>query len=342
MRGHAEHFEGARLWYFLYVCDHHFSIGYGRPPVIHDDGPIVHHKKFLELPGISQADLRLHSQVSIFIILTQVYNAFGLDIEEMLLESDLARLREFNLALDRWGLEWHPRLMPNEFVSSYPSKGVVLHQNFGKLQVSSLSLRGIRQHTSCKVTRDRRELANTAINCAMNILQLVLDDVDVRNSVIGVPIYLHTMLTYSSAFLLKVQQKWKEFKLGTDSVLIHDLVTRTIRLLRETRAGERHLASHMAAGLAKMLDRFITWQAQEQFEAVGNESRLQHEATASHTLMAPYQSRFPLDGEGAGNYATFGLYDNSAPLLDENYFPLGFFDVMSSSQFDMGQWNRDF
>ncbi|OAF55858.2 hypothetical protein VC83_08034 [Pseudogymnoascus destructans] len=26
MRGSREHFEGARLWYFIYVCDHHFSI----------------------------------------------------------------------------------------------------------------------------------------------------------------------------------------------------------------------------------------------------------------------------------------------------------------------------
>lgn len=30
LEGDREHFLRARLWYMLYVCDHHFSIAYGR------------------------------------------------------------------------------------------------------------------------------------------------------------------------------------------------------------------------------------------------------------------------------------------------------------------------
>jgi hypothetical protein len=110
MRGSREHVEGARLWYFLYVCDHHFSIAYGRPPVIHEDIAIVAHEKFLQLPGISQADLRLHSQVSIFIILTEMYNNFGPDIEQRLTEDDWNRLRYFNISLDNWRTKWETKL----------------------------------------------------------------------------------------------------------------------------------------------------------------------------------------------------------------------------------------
>lgn len=110
IKGSQEHFEGARLWYLLYVCDHHFSIAYGRPPVIQDDTSIIQHEKFLQLPGVSQADFRLHSQVAIFIILTQIYNVFGPEVEVKLEEDDLGRLRQWNIEIDRWRVRWEPQL----------------------------------------------------------------------------------------------------------------------------------------------------------------------------------------------------------------------------------------
>lgn len=276
---------------------------------------------------MSQADLRLHSQVAVFIILTKVYNSFGPDIEQVLPEHDLVRLRHFNVDLDSWRIKWEPLLAPNPYVSSYPAKGVILHQKFAKLQVSSLALRGIPQ--SAELTTDRRELAGTAINSAMAILQIVLNDPDVRNSVVGVPIYLSTMITYSTVFLLKVQQKWGAFHLGTDRAVVRDLVTRTISLLSEVRAGERHLSSHIAAGLAKMLDRYTDWEAHEE----ANESNIQGQANVSGQAhpdpVDPSTYGFPVD------YASYGMFDSSLPLYDQHYFPMGFFDVMAPT-FDAG------
>ncbi|KAG4428453.1 hypothetical protein IFR05_016065 [Cadophora sp. M221] len=326
IRGSQEHIEGARLWYFLYVCDHHFSIAYGRPPVIHENETITHHERFLELPTITQSDLRLHSQVAVFLILTKVYNAFGPDIEQILSEQDLIRLRHFNVDLDSWRIKWEPLLAPNPYVSSYPAKGVILHLNFGKLQVGSLALRGIKQPS--ELTQDRRELAATAVHCALGILQMVLEDTDVRNSVVGVPIYLSTMITYSTVFLLKVQQKWGAFKLGTDPVLVRDLVTRTIGLLNEGRAGERHLTGHIAAGLSKMLDRYTAWENQDHQH---HQQQLQRHNDSRQESGQIDQTVFdyPVD------YSSFGMFDTSLPLYDHNYFPMGFFDVMAPT-FDAG------
>jgi hypothetical protein len=182
----------------------------------------------------------------------------------MVAEEDLIRLRHFNVALDGWRLKWESQLAPNPYVSSYPSKGVSLHHHFAKLQVNSLALRGIQQGTMLDLSLDRRELANFAIACATSILQTVLDEPDIRNSVVGVPIYLHTMITCSAVFLLKVQHKWKSYKLGTDSELIQDLVTRIIRLLLDARAGDRHLSVHIATGLNKMLHRVTSWEGNKQ------------------------------------------------------------------------------
>lgn len=110
MRGLPEHVERARVWYLLYVCDHHFSIAYGRPPVIHEDSAIAGHKSFLQLPGIMQADLRLHSQVAIFIILTRIYNTFGPDTEQSLAEDKLSLLLQFNADLESWREMWATQL----------------------------------------------------------------------------------------------------------------------------------------------------------------------------------------------------------------------------------------
>lgn len=339
MRGSREHFEGARLWYFLYVCDHHFSIAYGRPPVIQEDNTITNHEKFLELPGILQSDIRVHSQVAIFVILTRVYNAFGPDIEQMVAEADLVHLQHFNSALDAWCTKWSLRLTPaNPFVATYPLKGVNLHHFFGKLQVASLSLRGIQQHASILLlSPQRRELANTAVNCALSILQICLEDTDLRNSLVGVPIYLHTMIAYSAVFLLKARQKSKTYNLDADSDLIFDLVTKIIDLLLHSQAGERHLSGHIAVGLKTMLERMASRETSEKPGAVPLNN--------TQGIGSDYLHHQNADGQMWGDHNYFGapesgilrMFDESVvPFSDEHFFPLGFFDGMSAPQTDMG------
>lgn len=339
MRGSREHLEGAKLWYFLYVCDHHFSIAYGRPPVIQEDMTITNHEKFLELAGINQGDVRLHSQIAIFIILTRVYNTFGPDIEEMVQDEDIVRLQHFNAALDMWRSNWTHRLAPNLYVATYPAKGVDLHHYFGKLQVSSLSLRGIQRGALHDLSPQRRELANTAISCAQSILRMSLDDPDVRNSVVGVPIYLHTMIAYSSVFLLKARQKSETYNLAADPQLILDLVTRIIELLFDARAGERHLSGHIATGLKKMLDRMTSRDSSQK----PGEPQLQE--PGSDYLHNPDPQMW-----GGQNYfgvpdnlnnGVLRMFDESALFSHENFFPLGFFDAVPATQLDMDYRQRE-
>lgn len=110
LRDRPEYVEEARLWYFLYVCDHHFSIAYGRPPVISENATLSCHEDFLRLPGITQADHRLHSQVGIFIILSRIYHAFGPDRSRMIANDEFEILRRFDIDLSHWRDHWKPRL----------------------------------------------------------------------------------------------------------------------------------------------------------------------------------------------------------------------------------------
>lgn len=114
LRDEPQYVEKARLWYFLYVCDHHFSIAYGRPPVIPEDVTIARHEKFLQLPGIRQADYRLHSQVAIFVILSRVYHTFGPDRSRLVANDEFESIRRYNADMDLWKQTWEPRLGESE------------------------------------------------------------------------------------------------------------------------------------------------------------------------------------------------------------------------------------
>jgi hypothetical protein len=185
---------------------------------------------------------------------------------------------------------------------------VTLHHHFGKLQLNALSLRGIQESIANNLSAARRDYANLAISSALSILQLVISSPDIRNGLVGVPLYLHTMITYAAVFLLKVEERWKPLQLGTDRVLIHELVAQIIQLLKSAKASERFLAFHIANGLQKMLDR-----------SSGQE---RHHAPHSHSEVTQYESN---------DLAPPGVYGSSFDLFDESYFPVGFFDVTGLS-----------
>lgn len=92
------------------TLEHHFSIAYGRPPIIHEDPSITQHNFFTQSPSVSQGDLRLHSQVDLFIILTRIYLAFGPDVDLEVQESDFPKIDQFDADLGDWQSAWLPRL----------------------------------------------------------------------------------------------------------------------------------------------------------------------------------------------------------------------------------------
>lgn len=108
LNGDREHFLKARLWYMLYVCDHHFSIAYGRPPMIAESLQIRELELFLKVPLADALDQRILSQVSLMQIATRIYDRFAeqrMPQEDAsgatLSEGDFKDMRNFNLEIDQ-------------------------------------------------------------------------------------------------------------------------------------------------------------------------------------------------------------------------------------------------
>jgi hypothetical protein len=201
----------------------------------------------------------------------------------------------------------------------------MLHYNFAKMQLNSLSLRGFSQFSARSMSTDRRECANNAIACATTTLSVVLDEPDMRNSLVGVPLYLHAMITFAAVFLLKVHLKWKDVGLSIDSGLIQDLVERVIKLLNDVRASERHITYYIARGLSRMLSKFKEWEK--------DEAGLPVQQSGVDIVPAAYGEM--RDGHNGNvlslDFGPFGMYGETMELygLDE-FFPVEGFDALPS------------
>ncbi len=120
-----EHLERARLWYLLYVLDHHFSIAYGRPPVTAELQAIKEYDVFLNAPECTPSDRRVLSQVTLFIILSRAYNHFGLEAERLMDGDDgtLTTHARFMEELDRWRYQFRHALNRDAHIGDYPAVG---------------------------------------------------------------------------------------------------------------------------------------------------------------------------------------------------------------------------
>lgn len=253
----------------LYVCDKHFSIAYGRPPMIAESLQIRDHELFLQSPFAGALDRRILSQVSLMQILTCIYDRFiegskGLPQENtasaMLADEDgdFDDLRAFNGEIDRWRMLWHGRQENNPFIGSFPPKGIILYSYFAKLQLNSLAIRGV-SLSSGQLSTQRKEFVNLAISAAASILTFVLEEEDMRRALVGTPLYVHTMITFASAFLMKGTTMWSRVMgLSIEAGYVTNLLERVVSLLKTSVTSDRHVLHHIAFGLEKMLAKFST------------------------------------------------------------------------------------
>lgn len=164
----------------------------------------------------------------------------------------------------------------------------MLHYHFAKFQLNSLSLRALSPSNTPVFSMDRKESANIAISSAMACLNMVLEEPDIRDAIVGVPIFTHTMVTFSAVFLLKVAVNWNSAYLSIDGRQVRRLVERVIELMNCVCAGDKHLTRHIARGLGKMLERFDSWELAWQSGRLPNGNGTGGDATGpAHYILGP-------------------------------------------------------
>lgn len=252
--GDRDAYIKTRLYYHVYVCDHHTSVLYGRPPMSHGCASINSTMKFLETEHAVEDDVRLVSQVKIWSIYSDIFNCFGTETGKPVASSQLPQLRRFAIALDTWYADWRERFRPNEKVGNYPAKGVGLHFNFAKLYLCSHAFRGLHTSPSPTLVPELEEVANTAVICATSILGALNMDEEIQLLLNGLSLCFDMMITFAVVFLLKVVTKYPN-TIWMDKARILDIVNQTIAILRKgaTSMNQKHLLVSVTPALSKLV-----------------------------------------------------------------------------------------
>lgn len=327
----AGYMEKARVWYLLYVLDHHFSIAYGRPPVTAELLPIREYNVFVNSPTTTTSDRRLISQVSLFVILSKAYEVFGLEPDRIMGSDDATLLTHMRFTEETrsWRDHWRDALSRDKYVGDYPSKGVILHHGFTELVLNSLALRGRPLERLEDLPTSLRPLASRAIDAAHFILQYTMEELSYRESLVGIPLYLHSMLAFAAVFLMKIAHKWHTIGVNIDpETQTKPLIEGMIRTLRGCRAGANHMVYSMASGFERLLKQW----GKSATNGVSQRSLLPRpdalHRTESGTVLTPSMHSSP-------EYAMGQNYD---PTLSSESYEV---PLTAMSGYSYGGWGQD-
>ncbi|EGX91947.1 Fungal specific transcription factor [Cordyceps militaris CM01] len=317
LRGDKQAYLHARLYYLVYICDHHFSIPFGRPPLTRQCEAVRSVRRFLDLPHTTEDTARLVSHVLRWTVLSDAVDSFGVDVNQPLANADLPALRRYNIAMDTLRAEWMERFAPNPHIGNYPRKGVALQYHFSKLYLCSHAFRGSAtraarmQTQSPDVMLELDDIANGAVRSAMAILRSVNADEELQSFFDGLPIYFGTMLAFSVVFLLKVSAKYFGF-VQVDAREIRPLIAETVAALEKVTAKmhRRHLLVSMTKGMRGLVQKMKLQDAPEPVAVSGVDAADAQPALQDPTLSLPAEENdvMSMFGEPASNFF-MGTYD---------------------------------
>lgn len=258
LQGDRKHYLRTRLYYLVYVCDHQFSVPYGRPPMTREDDAIRAASEFLETEHAVEDDTRLVSQVHFWSVCSDIYTTFGVDVDRPLDLRMIAPLRRCGIRLDNLRADWSERFSHNTYVGNYPNKGVGLHYHFANLYLHSMAFRGIGRpgFKAQEVALDIDEIANAAVASARAILRAVVTDTEIQSYLNGLPTYFDVMIAFAVVFLLRVATK-HSLSVRVDTSEVQALVADLVKVLNDvtTSMHPRHLLVSVAKGAKLLLEK---------------------------------------------------------------------------------------
>ena len=239
-----------RLWYLLFVCDQHLSILHNRDPLLRTDKEITENwEAFLDRDGATDSDVRLMSQVSLLLIMGQVRDTFGSELDDRPAKGLATQLTSFSKQLDRWYSKFSRLFKPNEYIGEFPMKGLQMHYQFGKLYLGHHVFKGLKGDP---IPAFFLSSASIARDAAIEIFDMILRDQELQHSLVGMPHYFHIMIAFAGQFLLEICNKYHQ-QLSIDLKHSFDLIGEVLSLFHNLTCIPQHPISRMTGGLARKL-----------------------------------------------------------------------------------------
>lgn len=125
-----------------------------------------------------------------------------------------------------------------------------MHYHWAKLYLQSYVLRGLPEQGAV-IPEHFLENASAAVQAAIAIINLLLEDKDAQTAIAYVPHHIHGMVAFAAMFLLRIATKHSE-QLFVDQNRYQRLIAALAKHFESVDVGKDHLIHRMAEGLDKM------------------------------------------------------------------------------------------
>lgn len=233
-----ECYDRTRLYYMLYLCDHHCSLSHGRPPLTRDFHSLKNPRDFLQSKYSTQADRKLISQIELWSISSRVFDVFGADIENPIASHRSAEVKRLSDAYDQWYDEWQDVFSFDDDKNHIPKKMFQLYTHSARLYLFSHVFRGPAQgeNLSTGFEQGVSTFAQRALESALSIVRCIVGNESEPSSWLErLPLYFGTMTAFASVCLVR---------LSSYQPVISNMNTNEVRGLL------RQLASRLQSSLA--------------------------------------------------------------------------------------------
>jgi hypothetical protein len=239
-----ECYDRTRLFYLVYLCDHHCSMKHGRPPMTQEWRSLNNPTVFLHSEFSNHRDLGLISQVELWSATRAVFEQFGADIESAAATQKLPEFNRFSQAYDEWRQTWCSVLAIGQRSRTGVSE---LHFFCARLYLYSHLHRGRTSNKSLNSASEADEIINNFQESALSVLRLVLGS---EERLLDLPSYFGTMLAFATVSLIKIAR---------DGNASHGLKQDVLHLMYRLRDSLLVIklpssCSHPYAGIAKGLE----------------------------------------------------------------------------------------
>ncbi|PMD46818.1 hypothetical protein L207DRAFT_380313, partial [Hyaloscypha variabilis F] len=198
-----ECYKRTRLFFLIYICDHHCSLIYGKPSMTRELRSLKSPKSFLQSKFCTPADMKLISQVELWSVSRRVFDLFGADTESSIINERVSELESLSRCFD---------VCRSNAMSIHESPGNFfqnlfdLHIHCAKLSLFSHAFRGSsKRHESLSSlpVQGMEKFERSALESALAVVRAVAWDVQIQNHLEILPSYFGTMIAFASISLIK-------------------------------------------------------------------------------------------------------------------------------------------
>ncbi|UNI18340.1 hypothetical protein JDV02_004613 [Purpureocillium takamizusanense] len=298
-----ECYDRTRLYFLVYLCDHHCSLSHGKLPLTRDFQLLKKPRVFLESGFASEADQRLISQVELWSIFNRVFDIFGGDIDRCIATQRLAEISCLDDLYEQWHSEWLEGLKFDTHKTEPARRIFDLYYHAAKLYLFSHVFRGQAREElelASESPGGPNDFARRALEHALSVVCSVTNEP--RDRLQNLPCYIGAVIAFASVCLVKAANWQSRATCENDEVDIQGHLRHLIRVLQPS-AGEEQTV-HPLLGIARSLEAVMA--GAQQFD---------HERHVIQDLSGLLGFDFGMDGCGVFNggdleqTATFSLFD---------------------------------